>query len=625
MTKKKKRKGAREVDDPRENLKPDSSGKFIRSPVFCILGHVDSGKTSLLDKVRGTAVQARESAGITQHIGASFIPADTINLVAGKLMKAMNIEHLDIPGVLFVDTPGHASFINLRQRGASAANLAVLVVDLIRGIQPQTIESIRILKNNRVPFVIALNKIDRFTKWKSNPKMTMIESLKAQNTRVLENLDNKVYELMSDLYEVAKVSADRFDRVKGSELTQKVVIIPTSAVTGEGIPELFLFLAGLSQRFLKEKLKFSKEETGSGSILEVKDGSMGKTIDFLLLQGVIKKNDKIIMGGLNGVIETHIRALLVPKPLDEIRDPRDRFKPVDQIVAASGLKIVAPDLEGAIAGSTLYVVRENTDVTALKTEIQEEFNKVFIETEDEGIILKADALGSLEAVVGLLRENNIQIRFASVGNISKRDAIEAELAKEKEDKYGVILSFNATILPEAKEYADKVNVKIFENDVIYRLVEEYQFWVEELERAQELDLLKDLIYPAKIKVLPHVFRQNNPAVVGIEIIGGKIIPKSRLISPSNQRIGEVLQLQDGGESITSATTGTQIAASIKGPTVGRQINVDDILYVDISETQAIKLQEPEIKAFLSGPDLMALQDLIEIKRKFSGQRFWGAP
>jgi translation initiation factor 5B len=455
--------------------------------------------------------------------------------------------------------------------------------------------------------------------------MTMIESLKAQNTRVLENLDNKVYELMSDLYEVAKVSADRFDRVKGSELTQKVVIIPTSAVTGEGIPELFLFLAGLSQRFLKEKLKFSKEETGSGSILEVKDGSMGKTIDFLLLQGVIKKNDKIIMGGLNGVIETHIRALLVPKPLDEIRDPRDRFKPVDQIVAASGLKIVAPDLEGAIAGSTLYVVRENTDVTALKTEIQEEFNKVFIETEDEGIILKADALGSLEAVVGLLRENNIQIRFASVGNISKRDAIEAELAKEKEDKYGVILSFNATILPEAKEYADKVNVKIFENDVIYRLVEEYQFWVEELERAQELDLLKDLIYPAKIKVLPHVFRQNNPAVVGIEIIGGKIIPKSRLISPSNQRIGEVLQLQDGGESITSATTGTQIAASIKGPTVGRQINVDDILYVDISETQAIKLQEPEIKAFLSGPDLMALQDLIEIKRKFSGQRFWGAP
>jgi translation initiation factor 5B len=625
MTKKKKRKGAREVDDPRENLKPDSSGQFIRSPVFCILGHVDSGKTSLLDKVRGTAVQARESAGITQHIGASFIPADTINSVAGKLMKSMNIEHLDIPGVLFVDTPGHASFINLRQRGASAANLAVLVVDLIRGIQPQTIESIRILKNNRVPFVIALNKIDRFTKWKSNPKMTMIESLSAQNTRVLENLDNKIYELMSDLYEVAKVSADRFDKVKGSELTQKVVIIPTSAVTGEGIPELFLFLAGLSQRFLKEKLKFSKEETGSGSILEVKDGLMGKTIDFLLLQGVIKKNDKIIMGGLNGVIETHVRALLVPKPLDEIRDPRDRFKPVDQIVAASGLKIVAPDLEGAIAGSTLYVVRENTDVIALKTEIQEEFNKVFIETEDEGIILKADALGSLEAVVGLLKENNIQIRFASVGNISKRDTIEAELAKEKEDKYGVILSFNATILPEAKEYADKVNVKIFENDVIYRLVEEYQFWVEELERAEELELLKDLIYPGKIKVLPHIFRQNNPAVVGIEIIGGKIIPKSRLIGPSNQRIGEVLQLQDGGESVSSATTGTQIAASIKGPTVGRQINVDDILYVDISETQAIKLQEPEIKAFLSGPDLMALQDLIEIKRKFSGQRFWGAP
>ncbi|OLS24200.1 MAG: putative translation initiation factor IF-2 [Candidatus Heimdallarchaeota archaeon LC_3] len=624
MGKKKGRK-SREVRDPREKQKTDASGKLIRSPVFCILGHVDSGKTSLLDKVRGTVVQARETAGITQHIGASFIPAETINDVAGKLMKAMKIESLEIPGVLFVDTPGHASFINLRQRGASAANLAVLVVDLIRGIQPQTIESIRILKNNRVPFVIALNKIDRFPKWKSHPKMTMVQSLQAQSSRVIENIDNKIYELMTDLYDVAKVSADRFDRIKGSELTKKVVIIPTSAITGEGIPELFLFLAGLSQRFLTDKLKFDPEETGSGSILEVKEGHIGKTIDFLLLQGVMRKNDKIIFGGLNGVIETHIRALLVPKPLDEIRDPRERFNQVDQIIAAAGVKIVAPDTEGAIAGSTLYVVRETTNVSKLKKEIQEEFSKALIETEDEGIILKTDALGSLEALVGLLKDNNIPIRIASVGNITKRDVIEAELAKEKEEKYGTILSFNATTLPEAKDYADIVKVKIFTNDVIYRLVEEYQEWVRELEREEESALLKDLVFAGKIKVLPNIFRQNNPAVVGIEVLGGKLTPKAKLINSSNKRIGEVLQIKEENDYLQVASTGQQVGCSIKGPTVGRQLNIDDILYVDITETQAIKLQDPEIKALLSGPDLFALQDIIEIKRKFSGQRFWGAP
>ncbi|MFW9930114.1 MAG: translation initiation factor IF-2 [Candidatus Thorarchaeota archaeon] len=625
MPKKKSRKSSGDRSPSGNGGNKTDDDMIIRSPIFCILGHVDSGKTSLLDKVRGTAVQARETAGITQHIGASFIPAETIYAIAGNLMKTMKIERLDIPGVLFVDTPGHASFINLRQRGANAANLAVLVVDLIRGVQPQTIESIRILRQNRVPFVIALNKIDRFTRWQSFPEKSMVESLKLQNARTLKELDERIYELMSDLYEIAKVSADRFDRIKGSELTQKVVMIPTSALTGEGIPELFLYLAGLSQRFLKEKLKFSIHETGSGSILEVKDDLRGKTVDFLLLQGVIKKNDTIILGGLNGVIETHVRALLVPKPLDEIRDPRDTFNSVEQVTAAAGVKIVAPNLEGAIAGSTLYVVREDTDVVRLKEEITREFSKAFIETEDEGILLKTDALGSLEAIVGLLKETNIPIRKASVGNISKRDIIDAELVKEKEEKYGVILSFNAPTLTEAKEYADKVKVKIFTNDVIYRLIEDYQAWVTDLEAKEELELLKDLVYPGKIKILPHIFRQNNPAVVGIEVLGGKLIPRARLINNANVRIGEVLQLQDEGKSLSSASTGQQIAISIKGPTVGRQLNVDDILYAEITETQAIKLQDPEIKSLLSGPDLIALQEIIEIKRKFSGQRFWGVP
>ena len=623
MTKRQKR--DRSGPDDYNKFRDLKTGEYIRSPVFCILGHVDSGKTSLLDKVRGTAVQARETAGITQHIGASFIPNETLYAVSGKLMETMGIQKLDIPGILFVDTPGHASFINLRQRGASAANLAVLVIEIIKGIQPQTIESIRILKENRTPFVIALNKIDRFGNWQSHPELSMVQSLKIQKPRTLQEIDHRIYEIMTELYDIAKVSADRFDRVTGDELTKKVVIIPTSAITGEGIPELFLFLSGLSQKFLRTQLKFSPEETGSGSILEVKEGPMGKTLDVLLLNGVLRKNDTIILGGLNGIIETHVRAILQPKPLDEIRDPRDRFDSVDEIVAAAGVKIVAPDIEDAIAGSTIYVVRENSNIELLKKEIQEEFSKAFIETDQKGILLRTDALGSLEALVKLLRENNILIRKASVGNITKRDVIDAELAKKEDEQYGVILSFNAPTLPEAQEYAQQVKIKIFTNDVIYRLVEDYRIWVQDILNQEKFKQLKDLMLPGKIKILPHIFRQSNPAVVGVAIIAGQITPKSRLINNSNERIGEILQIQDNRESLSLAKVGQEIAISIKGPTVGRQIKEGDELYVDLNESQAVQLQQPEIKSLLTGSDMLALQDLIEIKRRFSGQRFWGLP
>ena len=254
----------------------------IRSPIFCILGHVDSGKTSLLDKVRNTSVQARETAGITQHIGASFFPIETIESISGKLMSQMGLKKLDIPGVLFIDTPGHASFFNLRQRGASAANLAVLVIDTRKGIQPQTIESLRILVRNKVPFIIAMNKIDRIPNWKSNLDIPMAESLKRQTAPVLSVVENLLYDIMGEISRHGKLEADLFNRVKGSELSRKIVVIPTSAKTGEGIPELFLFLVGLSQTFLKEKLKLSADTPGVGSILEVKDEpGLGKTIDAL--------------------------------------------------------------------------------------------------------------------------------------------------------------------------------------------------------------------------------------------------------------------------------------------------------------------------------------------------------
>ena len=598
----------------------------IRSPIFCILGHVDSGKTSLLDKVRNTSVQARETAGITQHIGASFFPIETIESISGSLMAQMGLKNLSIPGVLFIDTPGHASFFNLRNRGASAANLAVLVIDTRKGIQPQTIESIRILVRNKVPFIIAMNKIDRIPNWKTNLDITMAESLKRQTTPVTNVINNLLYDIMGEISRHGKLEVDLFTRVKGSELAKKIIVIPTSAKTGEGIPELFLFLVGLSQRFLKEKLKLSSDAPGQGSILEVKDEpGLGKTIDVLLLNGFLRKGDWILTGGLNGVIKTKIRSIFLPKPLDEIRDPRDKFTSIDRIVAASGVKISAPDLEDAMAGAPIYSYSSPEDEEKYTTEIENELSKYQIQTDTEGIILKTDTLGSFEALIGFLKENNVKIRFANVGSIAKRDILEAQLIKQENEELGVILSFNAPIFPDAKELAEKEKIPIFENDVIYRLLEDYQQWLVELQNKEKLKLLAGLTRSAKIRILPYVFRQNNPAVVGIEILAGILTPKTRLIDVQNNRIGIVLQIQDKQENLHEATVGMQIAISIEGPTVGRQIDVGDELFVDLNEKDAIALQNPEVKQLLSASEIQSLNDIIEIKRKYSGMKFWGLP
>ncbi|MHA2365534.1 MAG: translation initiation factor IF-2 [Candidatus Hodarchaeales archaeon] len=624
MTKKKGKKN-RKQNNTKNGLKLVTEGN-IRSPIFAILGHVDSGKTSLLDKVRKTSVQAREAAGITQHIGASFFPVETIEAISGQLMNKMNIKKLEIPGILFIDTPGHASFFNLRQRGASAANLAVLVVDVKRGIQPQTIESIRILRRNKVPFIIAANKIDRIPGWKSNLNIPMDISLEKQSPGVIKTLDNLIYDIMGELSRHGKIMADRFDKIKAKELTAKIVIIPTSAKTGEGIPELFLYLTGLSQRFLKEKLRLSPDEPGTGSILEVKEETgLGKTLDVLLLNGFLRKNDSVLLGGINGPIETKIRSLLLPKPLDEIRDPRDKFTPVDRIVAAAGVKISAPDLDEAIPGAPIYAYFTSEQRDKFKKDIETELSKIQIETDEEGIILKTDTLGSLEALVGFLQDNNIRIRFANVGSITKRDIIEASLIKQQNENLGVILSFNASILPDAKELAEKEKIPVFTNDVIYRLLEDYQNWLVELTDKERLKLLDGLARPAKIRLLPYIFRQNNPAVVGVEVLGGILQTKRRLIDSTNNRIGQILQIQDKGENIQIAKMGNQIALSIQGPTVGRQIDVGDEFYVDLTEKEAIGLQSPEIKGLISSSEINILNDLIDIKRKYTGQRFWGLP
>ncbi len=575
----------------------------IRTPILSVLGHIDHGKTSLLDSIRGTAITAKEAGRVTQHIGATEIPIDTIKKICKPLKRDWT--GIEVPGLLFIDTPGHHAFASLRKRGSALADVAVLVVDVMEGFQPQTYESLNILKLLKTPFVVALNKIDRISGWNSVNKPFII-NYKDQPDYARNELDARIYDMVGDLYDKG-FSSDKYDQIR--DFSKTVGIVPLSAQTGEGIADLLLVLIGLSQKFFEMTLRLHLEEAGVGTILEKKEErGLGTTIDVILYDGKISVGDTIVGGGTEEEpIVTKVKALLKPRALQEIR-VEQRFERVKTVNAASGVKIVAPNIETALPGAQVRVVGGGDVLENVVKLVKSEIEEMRMETSPEGLIIKADTMGSLEALASELRDEEIEeIKKAEVGHISKRDVIDADTVKNR--YFGVILGFNVDILPDAKEIARENGIPVFISDVIYRLIEEYEDWVKAEKEKEKREIIERVPTPAKIKILPGcVFRQSKPAIVGVEVLGGKIETGVELIKADGTNIGTINEIQNKAENIKSAGLGMQVAISMKKPTVGRQINENDILYVDISKEEAKSLT-----GLLSADEEDVLAELMELK------------
>jgi translation initiation factor 5B len=590
-----------------------------RQPIVCVLGHVDSGKTSLLDKIRKTSVQAREVGGITQHIGASYFPVETLTQLVGPMLTRIKGE-IEIPGLLIVDTPGHEVFTNLRRRGGSVADIAILVINVLRGFEAQTNECIEILKTRKTPFLVAANMIDRVPGWKSYPDTPFLKSYALQDPYVREDLDNRIYDIIGTFSRMG-FKTDRFDHVK--EFGTTVAIVPTSAKSGEGIAELIMVLVGLTQQYLKKRLH-TTEGPAKGTVLEVKEEpGLGLTLNTIIYDGVLSKDDVIVVGGKEKPIVTRTRAILVPKPLDEIRDPRDKFSSVDSVSAAAGVKIVAPDLEGVLAGATLYAVPKGSEPEKYAEMITEEIGKIRIATDVDGVIVKTDTLGSLEAIAEILKQNSVPIRLADVGDISKRDIVEAAAVKEHQPLYAAILGFNVRTLPDAEEEATARGITIFRDNIIYHVIENYLTWFRGKRDAGLEQDFDALVKPAKLRIMEgYVFRRAKPAIFGVEILAGNIKPKIGLIrAEDGEEIGDIQQIQDKGEALSCAGKGMQIAVSVEKPTVGRHIFEKDVLYVKIPEQHA-KILQQKFVAKLTAEEQEALNEYVSIMRK--KVPFWGA-
>ena len=552
----------------------------------------------------------KEAGGITQHIGGTEIPMEVIETISGDLLKKLDIRET-MPGLFFIDTPGHEAFTTLRKRGGALADLAILIVDIKEGFKPQTYEALNILKTFKTPFVVAASKIDKIYGWETHKDLLFIQSYKKQASNVQEKLDSGIYELVGVLHEEG-FESERFDRVEN--FAKQISIIPISAKTGEGIPELLTMLMGLAQQYLKEQLQLEPDAPAKGTILEVKEEKgLGVTVDAVIYDGILRKNDTIVLSSLENVITTKIRSLLKPRPLEEMRDSKKRFQKVDEVVAAAGIKIVAPKIENIISGSPLRVARG--DFEGVKEEVLNEIESIKIDTDEMGVIVKADTLGSLEALVSMLKDMDVPIRAADIGDVSRRDVVDASIVQKDNPEYGVIIAFNIKILPSASEEIKITGVKLFSADVIYQLTEDYADWTEAAEERKRKKWIDAIIRPAKIRIIPKlVFRFSKPAIAGIEVLGGTVKKDYTLICNTGERVGKIESMQDKGDNKPSTSKGQQVAMAIKDAVFGKDFEEGDVLYVDIPESH-YKILESELKSKLSEDELQILDELVKIKRK----------
>ncbi len=573
-----------------------------RQPIVCVLGHVDHGKTSILDSIRGTTVAAKEAGGITQRIGATDISLSDIekraNIPAGK-------SKLKIPGLLFIDTPGHVAFSNMRARGGALADMAILVVDINEGFKPQTIESINILKKFRTPFVVAANKIDLIPLFTQVRDTNFQQMLKKQREEFVTELDTRLYNLVNRFYEYG-LTTERYDRI--SDFAKNIAIVPMSAKLNIGIPDVLMVIAGLAQRYLEKEIEF-KDTYGRGTIIELKkEESLGLTLDTVLYQGILHKGDTIALNTRSGPATTKIKAMLV-----NTKGRTKKLLEKDHVYSASGVRILISDKLEVVSGSPIIVVNDGPE--AAFEEILKE-SQANIVLSEHGVTVKADALGSLEAVSYELEQKDMKIRSAEIGDISKRDITDVATLNEPLDR--VILGFNVGITQEAQEATMMSDVGVKVGEVIYSLVEDTEKWLKD--RKHELDegRKKRIAVPSKISIIPeYIFRAAKPVIVGVKVYSGRIKVGDTLMKSDGRYGGTIRSIRDGEVSKQFADAPSEVAVSIEGVTLNRQIFPEESLYVDIPEFVVKELREEK----MDENTMLTLEEIIKIKRKEN--MFWG--
>lgn len=589
----------------------------LRAAVVCVLGHVDTGKTKILDKLRRTNVQDGEAGGITQQIGATNVPLHAIKEQTKVVIGNATRKFL-VPGLLIIDTPGHESFSNLRNRGSSLCDIAILVVDIMHGLEPQTIESINILKTKRTPFIVALNKIDRLYDWQTNPRKDVRDILSSQHSNTQNEFKTRSQNVVLQFAEQGLNAALFYEN---PDPKTYVSLVPTSAITGEGMGNLLDLIIENCQTHLYKRLVFNSEL--QATVLEVKAiTGLGTTIDTILVNGYLKEGDTIVVAGTDGPLVTQIRSLLMPQPLKELR-VKNAYVEYKEIKAAQGVKIAAKDLEKAIAGLNIYVAHKPEEIEPLKEVVARELKSALstIKLQDRGVYVQASTLGSLEALLDFLRSSKIPYSNIRIGPVVKKDVMKASIMLEHSPLYATILAFDVKVERDAQELADTLNVKIFQADIIYHLFDKFTAYQEDMKKRNRDQFKSIAVFPCKLKVLPQfVFNSRDPIVMGVMVESGIVKEGTPICVPSKEFVdlGIVTSIENNHKTVESARKGQEICIKIEpipgdSPKMfGRHFDEKDLLVSKISR-QSIDACKDHFRDDLLKTDW---QLMVELKKLF---------
>ncbi|KAI8012969.1 Eukaryotic translation initiation factor 5B [Camellia lanceoleosa] len=596
MEKNKRKELLGKMEAPNLDAQPNQGEIDLRSPICCIMGHVDTGKTKLLDCIQGTNVQEGEAGGITQQIGATYFPAQNIRERTKELKADAKLK---VPGLLVIDTPGHESFTNLRSRGSSLCDIAILVVDIMHGLEPQTIESLNLLKMRNTEFIVALNKVDRLYGWKVCRNAPIVKAMKQQSKDVQLEFNMRLTQVITQFKEQG-LNTELY--YKNKEMGETYSIVPTSAISGEGIPDLLLLLVQWTQKTMVEKLTYSNEV--QCTVLEVKvvEGH-GTTIDVVLVNGVLHEGDQIVVCGMQGPIVTSIRALLTPHPMKELR-VKGTYLHHKEIKAAQGIKITAQGLEHAIAGTSLYVVGLDDDLEDIKESAMEDMKSVLnrIDRSGKGVCVQASTLGSLEALLEFLKSPAVSIPVSgiSIGPVHKKDVMKASVMLEKKKEYATILAFDVKVTPEARELADEVGVKIFIADIIYHLFDQFKAYIDNLKEEKKKEASEEVVFPCILKIMPTcVFNKKDPIVLGVDVLEGIAKVGTPICIPQKEfiDIGRIASIENNHKPVDYAKKGQKVAIKLVGSNTeeqqkmfGRHFEIEHELVSHISRRSIDVLQ-----------------------------------
>nr|XP_015218849.1 PREDICTED: eukaryotic translation initiation factor 5B [Lepisosteus oculatus] len=544
-----------------ENLRNINMEK-LRSPVICVLGHVDTGKTKILDKLRHTHVQDSEAGGITQQIGATNVPLETI-VEQTKMVKNFDRENIKIPGMLIIDTPGHESFSNLRNRGSSLCDIAILVVDIMHGLEPQTLESINLLKEKKCPFIVALNKIDRLYDWRKSPETDVVTTLKKQKKNTKDEFDERAKAVIVEFAQQG-LNATLFHENKDPRTF--VSLVPTSAHTGDGMGNLIGLLVELTQTLLTRRLAHSDELRAQ--VMEVKAlPGMGTTIDVILINGCLREGETIIVPGVEGPIVTQIRGLLLPPPLKELR-VKNQYEKHKEVSTAQGVKILGKDLEKTLAGLPLLVAHREDEIPVLRDELVRELKQTLssIKLEEKGVYVQASTLGSLEALLEFLRTSKVPYAGINIGPVHKKDVMKASTMLEHDPQYAVILAFDVKVERDSQELADSLGVRIFSAEIIYHLFDAFTKYREDYKKQKQDEFKHIAVFPCKLRILPQfIFNSRDPIVMGVTVEAGVVRQGTPVCVPSKSfvDIGIVTSIEINHKPVDVAKKGQEICVKIE--------------------------------------------------------------